>query len=229
MILDGRLLPGDRLPPERELSAAIGVSRPTFREATHALVAMHILERRHGSGTFVASLSLEELMQPLSFIFALSNSDMDELFEMRLMLEPSAAAMAAARATEAEIEAMRACVRRAHSRGADPAELLELDSEFHRLVHEATHNRLLIHVCAGVTALAVDTRRETVKVTTITEEAVDELDSVASAIAARQPQRAYDAMRSHIENVRRMARELHITAPDAGATYNSRGEFTEDA
>ena len=205
MILDGRLKPGDRLPPERGLCAAMGVSRPTLREATQALVAMHILERRHGAGTFVASLSLDELIQPLGFVFALSNSGLDELFEIRLLLEPSAAALAAARATEADIESMRACLQRAHERRANPSALLELDSECHRLVHEASNNRLLIHVLAGITALAVDSRRVTTEVTARTEQSVDELDAVVGAIAARQPQRAYDAMRMHIENVRRKA------------------------
>jgi GntR family transcriptional repressor for pyruvate dehydrogenase complex len=229
MILDGRLKPGDRLPPERELSAAMGVSRPTLREATHALVAMHILERRHGAGTFVASLSLEELIQPLSFVFALSNSGLDELFEIRLLLEPSAAALAAARATEDDIAAMRTCVRRAHERRPDPGALLELDSEFHRLVHEASQNRLLIHVLAGITALAVDSRRVTTEVTARSDETVDELDAVVGAIAARQPQRAYDAMRVHIENVLRTALGRQPSAPEpARFVRHATGESSGD-
>ncbi|MBV9423691.1 MAG: FadR family transcriptional regulator, partial [Solirubrobacterales bacterium] len=54
LIVDGTLQPGDKLPPERELSVRLGVSRPTLREAVRALVIMGMLESRHGSGTFVA-------------------------------------------------------------------------------------------------------------------------------------------------------------------------------
>src|ERR1700722_14035201 len=54
-ILDGTLVPGDRLPPERELAARLGVSRPTLRGAVNALVIMGLLDSRHGSGTFVAA------------------------------------------------------------------------------------------------------------------------------------------------------------------------------
>jgi GntR family transcriptional regulator, transcriptional repressor for pyruvate dehydrogenase complex len=223
MILDGRLKPGDKLPPERELSAAMGVSRPTLREATHALVAMHILERRRGAGTFVASLSLDELMQPLRFVFAVSSINLDEIFETRLLLEPSAASLAAARATTEDIAAMTACLRNAHQRRSDPGELLELDSEFHRLVHEASKNQLLIHVLAEITALAVDSRRVTTAVTALTEQSVDELDAVLGAIVARQPQRAYDAMRTHIDNVRRTAPSQRGMADDALFSPNSRG------
>ena len=68
MILDGRLAPGQRLPPERSLSEALGVSRPTVREAIRSLQAMNILESRHGAGTFVASLNREGLLRPLAVV-----------------------------------------------------------------------------------------------------------------------------------------------------------------
>jgi len=80
MILDGRLAPGQRLPPERSLSEALGVSRPTVREAIRSLQAMNILESRHGAGTFVASLSVEELLRPLQFVLSLAEGGLDHLF-----------------------------------------------------------------------------------------------------------------------------------------------------
>ena len=94
MILDGRLAPGQRLPSERALSEALGISRPTVREAIRSLQAMHILESRHGAGTFVASLSVEELLAPLQFVLSLADGGLEHLFEVRLMLEPGAAALA---------------------------------------------------------------------------------------------------------------------------------------
>src|SRR5690606_8537975 len=112
MILDGRLRPGDQLPSERALSEALGVSRPTVREAIRSLQAMNIVETRHGAGTFVSSLSVEELLRPLQFALALSDFAMEHLFEVRLMLEPGAAELAAERASDDEIEELRECARR---------------------------------------------------------------------------------------------------------------------
>src|SRR5690242_3473316 len=61
LIVAGEVSPGQRLPAERELAARLGVSRPSLREAIRALIALNILESRHGEGTFVSSLHPEIL------------------------------------------------------------------------------------------------------------------------------------------------------------------------
>jgi DNA-binding FadR family transcriptional regulator len=108
MILSGRLTPGQRLPAERELSELLGISRPTLRETIRSLVSLNILESRHGAGTFVASLDASALLAPLQFVMALHGRTVDELFEARLVLEPALAALAATRATDEQVAALRA-------------------------------------------------------------------------------------------------------------------------
>ena len=142
MILDGRLAPGQRLPSERALSEALRISRPTVREAIRSLQAMHILESRHGAGTFVASLSVEELLAPLQFVLSLADGALEHLFEVRLLLEPGAAALAAERATPDEVGDLRDCAARAEKAVDDPDAMLRLDTELHERIVRASANPL---------------------------------------------------------------------------------------
>ncbi|HSI79753.1 MAG TPA: FadR/GntR family transcriptional regulator [Solirubrobacterales bacterium] len=202
MILDGRLEPGDRLPSERALSEALGVSRPTVREAIGSLQAMNILESRHGSGTFVTSLSVEELLRPLQFALALSDFALEHLFEVRLMLEPGAAALAAQRASEVELELLRDCARRGNAPGIDPAELVRVDVELHRTIAQAAANPLLQRLLASIAALAEESRGYTVRLPGVAKSTAGEHDRIAEAICARDPDRARAAMVAHITRIR---------------------------
>lgn len=202
MILSGRLGPGDRLPAERELSEAMGVSRPTIREAIRALIAMNILEARHGAGTFVSSLSVDELLRPLQFVFALSESGLQELFEVRLLLEPGAAALAAERATDVEVAAMQECVERTRQEGWDHQRLLELDVELHAMIRDAAGNDLLSHMLASIGALAVESRKITVELAGVPQHTVRDHAAIVEAIEARDATASEACMREHIRSLR---------------------------
>lgn len=201
MILSGALRPGDRLPAERELSEALGVSRPTIRESIRSLVAMNILESRHGSGTYVASLDTEELLEPLQFVIALAGRALDELFEARLLLEPSLAALAAERATEEEIAALRACAREGAEHRDDHERLLALDLRLHRRIADAARNRLLLTFFNSLTGLGVESRAVTVELPGVAEHTGEDHARIVDAIAAHDPEAARCAMREHLERV----------------------------
>jgi GntR family transcriptional repressor for pyruvate dehydrogenase complex len=205
MILDGRLAPGERLPPERALCEALGVSRPTVREAIRSLQAMYILESRHGAGTFVSSLSVEELLRPLQFVLALSDSALEHLFEVRLLLEPGAAALAAERATEEHLDLLRDCARRSLMPDLSPEEELRLDVELHELVVRASDNALLEHLLASISAMGKESRSYTVRLPGVSERTKREHKAIVDAICARDPERARDAMTSHIARIRAAA------------------------
>ena len=115
------------------------MSRPTVREAIRSLQAMNILESRHGAGTFVASLSVDELLRPLQFVLSLAEGGLDHLFEVRLLLEPGAAALAAERASDEQVAALRDCAARAEAEAvADADAMLRLDIELHERIVEAS-------------------------------------------------------------------------------------------
>ena len=111
MIIEGELKPGDRLPPEHELADQLGVSRGSLREAVGALSHANILDVRRGDGTFVTSLEPDELMSGVVFALELVQArDMDEVLEVRRLLFPQAAALAAQRVTRGQLDEMHAIV-----------------------------------------------------------------------------------------------------------------------
>src|SRR5215510_7143472 len=96
LIQEGKLCPGDRLPPERELAARLQVSRASVREALRSLELQGLLSSRQGSGTFIAAVSQEELLRAFARL-AEEGQTLRDIFELRLLLEPPIAALAARR------------------------------------------------------------------------------------------------------------------------------------
>ena len=111
MIASGELGSGDRLPPEKELSEQLGLSRGSLREAVKALEMINVLSVRRGDGTYVTSLQPAMLRDAVSFMVELQrDSSILDLMAVRRVLEASAAALAAPRITEAQVAELRANV-----------------------------------------------------------------------------------------------------------------------
>lgn len=214
MVLDGRLQPGDRLPSERALSEALGVSRPTVREAIRSLQAMNIVESRHGSGTFVASLSVDDLLRPLLFALALSDFGIEHLFEVRLMLEPGTAALAAERGDDEELEHLRDVAQHGRTDDLPPEQLASLDAELHECIARASHNALLERLLASIRTLAEESRNYTVRLPGVAQHTVSEHEEIVTAICARDPEQARAAMAEHLGRIRQAAlAHQHATPP----------------
>src|SRR2546428_11435452 len=108
LIASGEWGPGDRLPREADLAAELGLSRNSLREAVRALSQLRVLEVRQGDGTYVSSLEPDLLLESTGFVaHLLRDQTMLQLFEVRRLLEPAAAAMAAVRMDEAGHEALK--------------------------------------------------------------------------------------------------------------------------
>jgi GntR family transcriptional repressor for pyruvate dehydrogenase complex len=101
-----RLRPGDQLPPERDLAARIGVSRPTLRMGLHALAAMGCVQSRHGSGTFIREGPPALGTEPLSLLAALHDFTHAQMYEARRILEVGAAGLAAESATPEQVASL---------------------------------------------------------------------------------------------------------------------------
>lgn len=215
MIVDGRLQPGDRLPPERVLCEALQVSRPTLREAITSLVAMKILNAQPGSGTYVSSLDPQELLEPMQFVLALSHSNVDQLFEVRCALEPEAAALAAQRARPDEVQELRQCIARTRAWKDDLDELLRLDVQLHRLVVEASHNGIMVNVLASMSLLAEASRRITVQLPGIARFTTQDHIRIGIAIADGNVDGARLAMLEHLRGIQKK-----ITAEMSGRSLD---------
>lgn len=201
MIADGRLEPGERLPPERELCETLGISRPTLREAIGSLQAMRLLESRPGSGTVVASLELADMLRPLQFALSLAKGGWQDLFETRLVLEPAAAALAAQRRTDEELAAIVALADREDRPGAI-AQVLEIDVELHRLIVAASHNDILVNLHASLSALAVESRTATIGLPGVARRAMLDHRRIVDALAGADAEAARTAMHDHLVRVR---------------------------
>lgn len=152
MILDGELRPGDRLPPEADLAAQLGLSRSSMREAFKALEMLRILDVRRGDGTYVTSLEPRLLLESMSFVLSFHESHaVLEVLEVRRTLESATAALAAQRVRPEQIEAMRAKLSEVDERTA-PEELVSNDIEFHRLIAEATDNAYFVSLLETISS-----------------------------------------------------------------------------
>lgn len=225
MILSGRLKAGDKLPAEHDLAESLGISRPTVRESIRALVAMNILHTVHGRGTYVSSLNTEELMQPLDFVLAMAWGALQELFDARLALEPAIAEYAAERATEAEIAELRSCVEQTHVAAHSPDQFLDLDVRLHRLIAEASHNKLLLGVMTSLSSLGLESRAMTVNLPGLAGKTARDHAEIVEAIASRRPEVARDRMVEHITNV--AAAAAKAASPQATEDASPRSRRTQ--
>jgi len=158
MILTGELAPGDRLPPEKELSEHLGLSRSSLREAVKALEVIRVLDVRRGDGTYVTSLEPRLLLEAMSFVVDLhDDQSVLEIFAVRRILEPAAASLAARNADEVALERLRAIVAGVDD-ASDVEGLVAHDLEFHRSIAEATGNSYLASLIDSLSSHTVRAR-----------------------------------------------------------------------
>lgn len=143
MIVSGLLPPGTRLPNEADLSEQLGLSRSSLREAVRALTAMRILVAKQGDGTYVSGLEPHLLLEAMTFAADVSHGhSARQLLQVRSLLEPPAAALAAGRLTGEQLEALRSILDRCAG-DVEIEEFVELDIEFHRTIADSVGNPVL--------------------------------------------------------------------------------------
>jgi DNA-binding FadR family transcriptional regulator len=191
----GVLLPGDRLPAERDFAERLGVSRVTVREALRVLQGEGLLLTKRGSsGTVVAD---HPRPGPLHDGY---EDDVTEVFEFRFAVEGMAARLAARQSTEADIEALQACQERlAASTNVDT--FRRADSEFHLTVARMSGNSMLersIHAARAAAFSWLDLREFTV----LQDSSLQGHAAIITAIRDRDPEIAGRAMEEHITHAR---------------------------
>lgn len=142
-ILDGRLKPGDALPSEGRIAAAFGVSKPVAREALREMAAMGIIHIQQGKVARVRDLDHEPLGRFYRFAVGGSEAGLAEAIELRRILEPAIARLAALRRDEANLAALKSALGRMEACLGDIPVWIEADLDFHEAVAASAHNRLL--------------------------------------------------------------------------------------
>lgn len=144
-ILDGELKPGDRLPAERELGQQFGVSRTSVREAIRVLALKGLIEVNHGRGTFVTDQTTRAARHSLNLLVQFESKENPiYLIEVREILEPAIAALAAQRATTEQIAAMRESIAAMDSAITNPDAYIEADLDFHLALADASQNPIIL-------------------------------------------------------------------------------------
>lgn len=218
LILSGELQPGQRLPAEAELSAQVGVSRGSLREAVRALVSAGVLDVRRGDGTYVTDLSPELLLSGLgAAVELMGERSLLHLLETRRIIEPAVTALAAERADQRQLRQINrhlGLMAAAHSL----EDLVRHDAHFHQAVAAASGNVVLSSILQGISTVTMRTR---VWRGLIDDDARDrtiaEHRAIATAVAARQPRLAEAAALLHVAGVEEWAQHMSPVADeDAG-------------
>lgn len=202
-ILNGALAPGDQLPSERELTQQFGVSRTAVREAIKALREKGLVEVRLGRGTYVINKTSRAMQRSFNLLVKIGYTDaFSDLTQIREILEPEIAALAAQYATEDQIQAMRRTVDMLRDSDRNISHLAEADSDFHLILAEATQNKIIPILLDSITALVHDQRYQLLTLPDRGPMTLREHGAILEAIEARNPDAAREAMRLHLERVR---------------------------
>jgi GntR family transcriptional regulator, transcriptional repressor for pyruvate dehydrogenase complex len=214
LILEGRLKPGDALPPEREFSARLGVSRPSLREALLKLEARGLVQALRGGGCAISDITAPTLTDPLVHLLQEHPPAAADILELRHGLEEIAAYFAAVRATKADRDTLkrRFAELEAGRKKQDALTDAEADAEFHLAVADASHNVALIHVMRGLFNLyrsSIYRFRDRLSAQKGNYEILhDQHRAIADAISAGDAEAARQAAHLHLSFVRASLREL---------------------
>lgn len=201
-IVKGSLKPGDQLPAERELAQRFGVSRTAVREAVKALREKGLVEAYSGKGTFITDGTTQAVRQSLDLMVKIGQPEGSTyLAEVRAILEPEIAALAAARIQEPELTTMRDAVSTMDKAGQDPDAYIEADLDFHLALAEGASNPLILSLLDSIVGLLREQRLRIFRVPGGPERGQIHHKRILEAVEKHDPEMARQAMRAHLSQV----------------------------
>jgi GntR family transcriptional repressor for pyruvate dehydrogenase complex len=217
-IISSSLKDGDQLPNERTLAEQFRVSRTVVREAIKTLAKEGLVEVRHGRGTFVIDGTSQALRRSLDLMISIGQvggiTDND-MVEIRQILEPGIAALAATRATEQDIADLREAVAIMDANMDNVSVYISADSNFHLTLAKATYNALISIILDPIVDLLHRQRERIFHVVDGPARGQYHHKRILDAIVGRDPERAREAMRAHMKQVREFT-----MSPNSGDTKN---------
>ncbi|MCL5742446.1 MAG: GntR family transcriptional regulator, partial [Acidobacteria bacterium] len=196
LIGDGHFPPGSRLPPERALAVQLGVGRPSLREAIKALGVLDVLESRRGAGTFVKS----RLPQPTASDAAKADFNMLELLEVRKIVEPRAAWLAAARAGERHLLEIESARQKLEMHDRDWKLVASLDSALHAAIIRGAQNAALEFIGGILMSHMFANQSYAIRFAPDVERMRREHKAIVESILKRQSDAAEKAMLDHLHS-----------------------------
>lgn len=207
LIQQGTLKHGAKLPAERVLAEQLSVSRGSVREAMRTLELQGLAVSKHGSGTFINTQSLDAVATLMTSSLGTDETQLRNIFEVRHLLEPQLAALAARRATPEDVERLGFILVEQARQIMEGETGVDADTEFHFALATATHNTALVKVVSAVEDVLRQSRDQSLQ-------------------QPGRPQRSLDSHRDILEMVRagdhqgaRSAMEHHLTAVEPSTAY----------
>ena len=202
-IVKGNLKPGDQLPAERDLAQRFGVSRTAVREAVKALREKGLVEAYSGRGTFITDGTTQAVRQSLDLMVKIGQPEgSTHLAEVRAILEPEIAALAALRIQEGELATMREAVAVMDRAGQDPKAYIEADLDFHLALAEGASNPLILSLLDSIVGLLREQRLRIFRVPGGPERGQVHHKRILEAVERHDAEGARQAMRAHLFQVR---------------------------
>ena len=198
MVLSGGLRPGERLPPERELVARLGVSRTVVREALNLLEARGLISIEHGRGAVVSGGSTHAVRDTLGVLLRVKPKTLWELQEIRKILEVEIAGLAAERAGPEVVREMRVQLEKMLSSIDAPEGYVDADVEFHALLARGARNGVLLTMLDPIVELLRDSRRVSASRPGSARRALREHEEILRRVEAGDAEGARREMRAHL-------------------------------
>ncbi|MDX1524137.1 MAG: FadR/GntR family transcriptional regulator [Anaerolineae bacterium] len=206
-IIEGRLRPGDKLPSERELAEQFDVSRTAVREAVKALHQKGLVEVRAGKGTFITDVvnsTSEVVRDSLNLIVGIGlGNGMIDLVQVREILEPEIAAIAAEKVSNQHLQMMQQAVETMDAAMEDAEVFVEADLKFHVTLAQATQNPLIPILLDPIMDLLREQRKRIFLVEGGPQRGQDHHKRILEVVKQRDPTAARQAMIAHLEQVKK--------------------------
>jgi GntR family transcriptional regulator, transcriptional repressor for pyruvate dehydrogenase complex len=204
LIMESKLEPGMKLPPEIKLAESIGVSRTVLREAMQILIAKGLVETRHGVGTVIRNGGNNQFQEQLTMLLHTKGLTLDHLHQVRSILEVEIAGIAAAQATDQEVDELTRIVDRLEASNGDPM----ADVEFHRYLAQISHNPLLVMLLDSVGDILRQVRLSISRYPDLLLKSVPDHRLIMERVKARDVSGARQIMRIHLEHAREIQHAL---------------------
>jgi GntR family transcriptional repressor for pyruvate dehydrogenase complex len=202
LIREGRWSPGDQIPPERELAERFRVSRTSVREALRALEMQGVIESRQGGGTFVRTADTEALVPPLAAAILRGQRELAEVLEVRELIEPGIARLAALRATAEHVSELEQILERQRQCIADGQPFVDEDTAFHYTLARAADNHILLRLHNVILDVLRESRQTYLHVPDRPQMSLRGHEAILAAVTAHDAESAYQASLAHIVEVR---------------------------
>jgi len=205
-IVKGQWPAGTKLPSEHELSKQLNVSRGSVRAALQMLVALGLLETRHGEGTFVRELSGDIYLNALFPLLALSKTNIFDVLEYRRVMDPGVVVLATERASAEDLAELERIYHQMEEYREDYKEFAHADLEFHLTIAKATKNPIFIKVNTIIRDILNASMEGIVRALGI-RDGLHYHRQILQALQARDASKAEQLMREHVERTIKRLKE----------------------